>query len=103
VAICQGWGLQESPRSALCLSPGMCPTGYTALERSSWLYAPRAGVAPFVLLRKHNEEVRAAVLKAVQRGFGCSLLIENWWENRCQNPGFDIIYLPTPNKRERES
>lgn len=63
----------------------------------------RAGMTAFVLPPKYNEAVRAAVLKAVQRGFGCSVLIKICWENRCQNPGFDIINLPAPNESKRET
>lgn len=77
--------------------------GCASLDRTSWPYAPRAGTATFVLPKKHNEEERAAVLKAVQRGFGCSVLIKNWWENRCLNPGFGVINLPAPNTGKRES
>lgn len=103
-----GWGVicqsgMPGESSGLCLSPCTCPVGCTTLERSSWLYALRAGMATFVLPKNYNEEVRAAVLKAVQGGFGCLVLIKNWWENRCQNLGFDTINLPAPNKSKRES
>lgn len=91
---CQLW-LVPLP---LYVSGGLHPSG-----KSSWLYILRAGMTAFILPPKYNEAVRAAVLKAVQRGFGCSVLIKICWENRCQNPGFDIINLPAPNESKRES
>lgn len=97
-AISRGGRLRPSLNSGLCLSPCVCRMGCTTRERSSWLYIMRPGMATLVIPKKHSEEVRAAVLKAVQRGLGCLVLIKNWWENRCQNPGFDIINLPAPNK-----
>jgi len=66
------------------------------------LYAFRGGSTFVILLKNHNKKIKDAVLEPLQRGVRWSALIKNWWEKRCQNPGFKIINLPALNKSKRE-
>lgn len=103
-AVRQSGGLGETLSSGLCLSPRTCtgaapawtgPRGRTLreLERPP-LYCPKSITKKRGLLfwKLSKEDLD-----------GCSVLIKNWWENRCLNPGFGVINLPAPNTGKRES
>lgn len=92
-------GLRNNPSSGLCLSscacrmaapPWKCPHG-----PECWNWPPLC--PPKSLM----EELGLLFWKLSKEDLDALLSLKNWWENRCQNPGVDLINLPASKKLKK--
>lgn len=86
----QSRGHRDNPSSGLCLSTSACPLWRGPHGPESWSWPPLC--PPKSLMKK----LELLFWKLSKEDLDALLSLQNWWENRCQNPVVDLVNLPAP-------